>query len=495
MRRMLAIGVTAAAFAAGGGSADAATFYVDDSSPSTPTPCTSPPPADACQTIGAAITQARGIGFPGGDTIQVAAGSYTGETSGVKLNNAADAGDTIDGAGSGTDAGATVIQLPANQDLEVHENDVTLRDVTIEPTSNFQPVYIGNFTASGPSGVIFDDVQVQLDSTTSAWAVEVDRSTNTSLNHLTVDGGPGWDGTTAYALRNSQAANTVVNDSTLHSNGPAVLTRDSTLTLNRTFVLGTVDLDQPVISNLADLGIGSSSLTLDSSLVALGSVGVKVDATAMNSTANATIRSSTIDPDLPKNATAPGVTTTANLSGSSTTVGIDSSIVVGGVTSGAANGGTGTVTCTNTDVSNTLQAAPAAISCSTAAGNPGANSTTAPALLFEPGGFLGLGWHLLPSSPAIDTGAPGPLAGGQSTTDLDGNPRLLDGNADCVERRDKGAYEVTGQAGCPQPSPTSTPAPTTQAPLQQPAKKKCKKNRKHRAAAAKSKCKRGKKRA
>jgi hypothetical protein len=491
MRRLIAIGVTVAAVGACCGSASAETFYVDDSAPTPLIPCTSPVPANACQTISAAITQARGVGFPGGDMIQVAAGNYTAETSGVKLNDAADAGDTIDGAGSGTGTGSTVIQLPASQDVEVHENDVTLRDVTVEPTSGFQPVYIGDFGFTVPSGIIFDNVQVQLDNITSARAVEVDRSANTTLNHLTVDGGPDWDGTTAWALRNSQATNTVVNDSNLHSNGPAVLTRDSTLTLNRTFVLGTVDLDQPVISIVADNNPSTSSLTLDSSVVALGSVGVKVDATAINSTANATIRNSTIDPDVPKNATAPGVTTTANLSGTSTTVGIDSSIVVGAVTSGAANGGTGTMTCTNTDVSNTVQVAPAAISCSTAAGNPGANSTTAPELLFEAGGFLGLGWHLLPNAPAIDTGAPGPLAGGQSTTDLDGSPRLLDGNADCVERRDKGAYEVTGQAGCPQPTPTPTPAPTSQVPLQQPATKKCNKKHRHRAA---KKCKKRKKR-
>jgi hypothetical protein len=140
------------------------------------------------------------------------------------------------------------------------------------------------------------------------------------------------------------------------------------------------------------------------------------------------------------------------------------------------------MTCTNTDVTNTVQAAPLAISCATSSGNPGGNSTTAPALLFE-SGFAGFGWHLLPNSPAIDTGDPGPLALGQSATDRDGNPRVLDGNFDCVARRDKGAYEVTGQsAPCPSPA---TPAVTpTQAPSTPP-KKKCKKAKKRSAVAAK----------
>jgi hypothetical protein len=455
--------------------ASAATFYVDDSAGTPLNPCTSPTPANACNKISDAITQARSTS--GGDTIQVAAGSYSAETSGVKLNNAADVGDTIDGAGSGTDAGSTVIQLPASQDFEVAENNVTVRDVNIQPTSNFQPVYIGNFGASVPSGITFDNVQVAMNVASAAWAVEVDRSSNTTLSHLTVDGDPAWDGTTAYALRNSQAANTVVNDSSLHSNGPALLTRDSTLTLNRTFVLGTIDLDQPVISNLADNSPSTSSLTLDSSLVALGSVGVKVDATAANSIANATIRNSTIDAGAPKNAADVGVAASQLNSPSSTAVGIESSIVVGGVTSVPAGTGSGTMTCTNTDVTNTLQAAPAAISCSTVAGNAGGNTTTDPALQFETG-FLGLGWHLLPTAPAIDTGAAGPLAGGQSTTDLDGNPRLLDGNADCVARRDKGAYEVIGQAGCPSPPTPGTTPPGATPQTSAPAPKKCKKGRK-----------------
>jgi hypothetical protein len=302
------------------------------------------------------------------------------------------------------------------------------------------------------------------------------------LNHLLVDGDSDWGGGSSdYALWNTQSTNTVVNDSALHANGPTaptVFSRVSDLTLNRTLVLGAITRGNPAISVRAENLAGSSSLTLDSSVVALGSVGVQVDATSTNSTANATIRNSTIDPDLPKDTAAPGVVATQNIATSSTTIGIDSSIVVGAVTSSPnTGGGTGTMTCTNTDVSDSVHSAPNAISCGTVPGNPGGNSTTAPALLFEAGGFLGLGWHLLPTAPAIDTGAVGALSGGQSTTDLDGNPRLLDGNADCVARRDKGAYEVTGQAGCPPPPGTTAPG-TSSPQTTAPARKKCKKGRK-----------------
>ncbi len=52
----------------------------------------------------------------------------------------------------------------------------------------------------------------------------------------------------------------------------------------------------------------------------------------------------------------------------------------------------------------------------------------------EPGPFEG-DWRPAPGSPLIDAGVPGPLAAGESETDLEGNPRLVHG------RRDIGAYE------------------------------------------------------
>ncbi len=55
-------------------------------------------------------------------------------------------------------------------------------------------------------------------------------------------------------------------------------------------------------------------------------------------------------------------------------------------------------------------------------------------------GFSEGDWRLAASSPLIDAGAPGVLAGGESETDLAGNPRIVHG------RRDVGAYEYQWRA-------------------------------------------------
>jgi hypothetical protein len=64
-------------------------------------------------------------------------------------------------------------------------------------------------------------------------------------------------------------------------------------------------------------------------------------------------------------------------------------------------------------------------------------------------------FHLQMTSPLIDAGTPGPLGGSESPTDLDGNPRLVDGNGDNTARRDLGAYELQPP---PPPGGGATPA-------------------------------------
>jgi parallel beta-helix repeat protein len=58
----------------------------------------------------------------------------------------------------------------------------------------------------------------------------------------------------------------------------------------------------------------------------------------------------------------------------------------------------------------------------------------------DPGFAFSDDFHLMPGSPCIDTGTNSPT-GGLSTTDADGNPRLVDGNGDGQAIVDMGAYE------------------------------------------------------
>jgi hypothetical protein len=62
-------------------------------------------------------------------------------------------------------------------------------------------------------------------------------------------------------------------------------------------------------------------------------------------------------------------------------------------------------------------------------------------------------FHLLPASPLVDAGDPDTPAG----RDMDGNPRLVDGNGDGTVRRDMGAFEY--QTGMPDSGPAAPPPP------------------------------------
>jgi hypothetical protein len=68
---------------------------------------------------------------------------------------------------------------------------------------------------------------------------------------------------------------------------------------------------------------------------------------------------------------------------------------------------------------------------------------------------FGAGWHLLPGSPLIDAGNPASPAPGE--TDVDGDPRALDGDRNCEPRRDMGIDEYVD----PNPPSECDPPETT----------------------------------
>lgn len=68
---------------------------------------------------------------------------------------------------------------------------------------------------------------------------------------------------------------------------------------------------------------------------------------------------------------------------------------------------------------------------------------------------LGGDFSLRSGSPAIDSAFSPPLAPGESSTDIEGNPRVLDGNGDGVAARDMGAFESPAVP----PPPVAGPPP------------------------------------
>jgi hypothetical protein len=72
-------------------------------------------------------------------------------------------------------------------------------------------------------------------------------------------------------------------------------------------------------------------------------------------------------------------------------------------------------------------------------------------------GLPGFEQELRFDSPLIDLGLVNPLSTEESTTDLDGNPRVVDGNGDGTARSDLGAFEYQRRA----PAVSVTASPTT----------------------------------
>ena len=196
----------------------------------------------------------------------------------------------------------------------------------------------------------------------------------------------------------------------------------------------------------------ADGLVVDSSLLTGGGAGVELFAAdATNRTA--TLRGVTIDAGEPK-LSDPGLVALRaradagpGTTGSAIINALDSILVEPQVSEGA---GAGQVLCTATDAPSQDDASGFdRVAC--ASGVAG-NSFTPAGALFAPGSD----WHLVPGSPAADSGSEAPLAAGESGVDLDRNARVADGNRDCAARRDKGAYELGGQAV---PCPPANPAP------------------------------------
>ncbi len=208
----------------------------------------------------------------------------------------------------------------------------------------------------------------------------------------------------------------------------------------------------------------NANATLDSSELLGGVKGVFFQHGASKQR-TVTIAASTIDAGEAGVADGPGVHDVevgAGGTASHADVAIEGSILLEQQAAGMGPGGnSATVTCSNSDVPSQLQAATGTEGSIQCASGSAGNTHTEPAALFS---SPITGYQLNPLSSAVDSVPAGaislPFGLTPSSTDLAGNPRVLDGNGDCLALQDKGAFELQGHAvACPRPPAVASTPP------------------------------------
>jgi hypothetical protein len=157
-----------------------------------------------------------------------------------------------------------------------------------------------------------------------------------------------------------------------------------------------------------------------------------------------------------------GVAAEATGTHANVNVAIEGSILFQPQVATAASGDAATVSCNYSAVPSQIQTAnigshAGSIACAAGASGNTNYSAEAATIFAEPLH----NYNLSPSSSTIDSVPAGaialPFGLTPSATDLAGNPRVVDGNADCVALQDKGALELQGHsAACPGPVPITT---------------------------------------
>lgn len=403
--------------------AQADTFFVSKSGSGTE--CSEAAP---CATISLALTASRAAGGTG-DRIEVGPGLYEEQ---VMINDANDAGLTLHGAGRGPDrettpTDATTVRSPeTNKGDEVAISvapDVSVESLRVEVPAGF--VNTAGIELGGPASTA-RDVHVESAGGINTGAIEVAAKTpeakilNARVRHI----GDYW-GIAIF--------------------GPGATVSDSDVRTAQGQALDTESFGETALvvrSRFETAGgavatIRSPDVVIDSSLLIGGSLGVETYA-SFGEVNLVTLSNDTIDVGKPKVDDHSGVAARARAeTGATASITLINSVAV--EKQEVEGSASQAVTCKESVVPLQAENGPKGeIECGAAGGNVFAS----PAALFA----TGEDWHLLPGSVAVDTGSEGdPL----TSTDLDGRPRVVDGNGDGSAVIDRGAYEL------PTPVPVS----------------------------------------
>jgi hypothetical protein len=421
--------------------ASAQTFFVSKSGSGTA--CTEAAP---CEKVSDALTASRAE--PGsGDEIRVGPGIYVERV--VIEDEANDAGLTLRGAGRGPDqtatpAEATTLRSPETaQGAEVavsKASGVTVEGLRVEVPAGFintAGIGLGTGLTGAPSATV-RDVHVQSMGDMNTGAIEVNPySAEASIGDARIRHLGSYWGLAIFGPKASVA-------------GADVFTAQGQALDTEAFAKET----RIVRSRFETEGghvatIRSADTAIDSSLFLGGSIGVEVFAN-FGKVNLLTLSNDTIDVGRPKIADNGGLAILARAEESATEEGSTASIsainsIVVEKTEVEGNA-SASVTCKSSIVPLRSESVTAGtIQCGADAGNVSA----APASLFP----AGADWHLLPGSAAVDSGEG---TDALTSTDLDGAPRIVDGDGDGTAVIDRGAFELP------------TPAPPDQGAQQPP---------------------------
>ena len=326
--------------------------------------------------------------------------------------------------GSGFSTIVTLAAAPSN-DTYISMTGATLTDLLVQLEGDQSS---NDSAITAYAGSVIDTVLVDGTATAAATGVFV---TGSQMTFSSVNMGSSGGGTAMRSL----GGNTVTSTS---------LAAPSAFTTTTTQSAPDVLSGLTIVATDVGVNVASGTVSIDDSLVSIGSGnGVALAAASGNAITT------------PKTLNADHVTVVGGGPGSegvrarsvvanalqTSTVNLTNSVVRGpdtSLTAFASNNGSqsgpsvATVNVSHTayeDLSNTV--APV-----TGSGGVvlGTGNTTADPQFSGPGDY-----HPVPGSPVIDAGNP---AGGGPAVDLEGNDRVQDGNADGIDRRDMGAYEL-----------------------------------------------------
>jgi hypothetical protein len=341
----------------------------------------------------------------------------------------------------------------------------------------------GGALEAGFAAVSLENVAIGLGNAATSSAVEAEAPKPLTVNGLTVSianpsdsspaiaqifGSSTYDrlqlgGTWAGGGLESQGGTITVSDSRLTTSGtgPAVEMLESGegrgLVLQRSVA-------SVAPGALAAIYAINGNVTLDSS-EALGGKNAIMFEQSASKQRTLTIAGSTIDAGVLGERDSSGAKGVADETIGSTSVSdvnIEGSIVLEPQSALAAPGASVNISCTYSDVPNQTQAAQGTEGAINCAGGTNGNTTTEPLTSLFSAPIAN--YNLLPGSSAVDSVPASaislPFGLTPSSTDLAGNPRVVDGNGDCVAVQDKGALELQGHtASCPAPVPLPAPAP------------------------------------